>query len=112
MTQSVTRCAMKHLASTQDLRMRHVCLFVSAIAFFIGVTSVRALEASCDYRECMNICRNEYEPGCTGMCSRIISLCRQLVPKPERTRNARRSFSARENIKVNAQARSTPGRIN
>jgi hypothetical protein len=34
------------------------------------------------------------------------------VPKPERTRSARRSFSPRESIKVNAQARGSPGPIN
>ena len=92
--------------------MRRVCFFVFAAAVFVAATSAHGGEASCDYRECMNICRNEYEPGCTGMCGRIISLCRQLVPKPERTRSARRSFSSRESIRVNAQARSSPGRIN
>lgn len=92
--------------------MRRVCFFVFAATVFVAATLAHGEEASCDYRECMNICRNEYEPGCTGMCSRIISLCRQLVPKPERTRSARRSFSPRESIKVDAQARSSPGRIN
>jgi len=92
--------------------MRRVCFFVFAAVVFVAATSVHGEEASCDYRACMNICRNEYEPDCTGMCGRIISLCRQLVPKPERTRSARRSFRSRESIKVNAQVRSAPGRIN
>ena len=92
--------------------MRRVCFFVFAAAIFVAATLAYGEEASCHYRECMNICRNEYEPGCAGMCGRIISLCRQLVPKTERTRSARRSFSSRESIKVNAQARSASGRIN
>ena len=92
--------------------MRRVCFFVFAAAVFVAATLAHGEKASCDYRECMNICRNEYEPGYTGMCGRIISLCRQLLPKPERTRSAQRSFSSRESIKVNAQVRSSPGRIN
>jgi len=91
--------------------MCRVCFFVFAAAVFVAATSVHGEEASCDLSKCMSVCRSEYESGCTGMCDRIISLCRQLVPKPERTRSARRSFSPRESIKVDAQARS-PGRIN
>jgi hypothetical protein len=87
--------------------MRHACLFFLAVTFFIGVACAHARDASCDFRECMNICRNEYEPGCAGMCGRIISLCRQLVVKPERTRSARRSFISRGNIERDAQVRSS-----
>ena len=87
--------------------MRHACLFLFAIAFFIGATSAHARDASCGFRECMNICRSEYEPGCTSMCGRIISLCRQLVPKPERTRSARRSLISRGDIERDPQARSS-----
>jgi len=87
--------------------MRYACLFVFAITVFIGVTSAHAREASCEFRECMNICHSEYELGCTSMCGRIISLCRQLVPRPERTRIARRSYSTRGNINLDAQARSS-----
>ena len=92
--------------------MRRIFLFVFAAAVFVAATSAHGEEASCDLSKCMSICLSEYEAGCTGMCGRIISLCRQLVSKPERTRSARRSFGARERIKVDAQARSTPGRIN
>ena len=91
--------------------MRRIFLSVFAAAIFVGATSAHGEEASCDLSKCMSVCRSEYESGCDGMCGRIISLCRQLVPKPERTRSARRSFSPRESIKVDAQARS-PGRIN
>ena len=91
--------------------MRHVCFSVFAIALFIAMTSAHAFEASCDLRKCMNICRSEYESGCAGMCGRIISLCKQLVLKPERTRNARRSYSSRGGVKLDAQARSSRGRI-
>ena len=92
--------------------MRRVCLFVFAAAIFVAATSAHGEEVSCDYRECMNICRSKYEPGCVRMCGRIISLCKQLVPKPERTRNAQRAFSARGHIGLYAQARSSRGRIN
>jgi hypothetical protein len=91
--------------------MRHVLFFVFAIVLFIAVSSAHAFEASCDLRKCMDICRSEYESGCAGMCGRIISLCKQLVLKPERTRNARRSHSSRGDIKLDAQARSSRGLI-
>jgi hypothetical protein len=84
--------------------MRRIFLFVFAAAALIAAQA-RAEEASCDLRKCMSICRNDYESGCAGMCGRIISLCRQLVAKPERTRNARRSQSSRGDIKLDAQAR-------
>jgi hypothetical protein len=89
--------------------MRRVCFFVFAAAVFVAATSANGEEASCDYRECMNICRNEYEPGCAGMCGRIISLCRQLVPKPAAMRSARPNHSRRLHRKLDAQALS--GRI-
>lgn len=73
--------------------MHRVYLFCFAVALFITVTSAHGFEASCDFRKCMNICRSEYESGCAGMCSRIISLCKQLVSKPEWVRNARRANS-------------------
>ena len=93
--------------------MRHACLFFFAITFFVAMTSAHAREASCDFRECMNICRSEYESGCTSMCGRIISLCRQLVPKPERTRSARRSFSfsQHEPVELGARVRRSLGRM-
>jgi hypothetical protein len=91
--------------------MRRVCFFVFAVVVFVAATSAHGEEASCDYRECMNICRSEYEPGCDSMCGRIISLCRQLVLKPERTRNARRVYGSRGDIRLDAQARSSPGPI-
>jgi hypothetical protein len=89
--------------------MRHARSFVLVIAIFIVVTPAQAFEASCDFRKCMSICRDEYESGCAGMCGRIISLCRQLVLKPERTRSAR--GSSQGNMKRDAQARSSLGRI-
>jgi hypothetical protein len=45
------------------------------------------------------------------MCDRIISLCRELVLKPEHTRSTRRAHSAYRQIKLDAQARSSLGRI-
>jgi hypothetical protein len=84
--------------------MRHVVFFVFAIVLFIAVSSAHAFEASCDLRKCMDICRSEYESGCAGMCGRIISLCKQLVFKPERTRNARHANSAHRHIKLDARA--------
>ena len=91
--------------------MRRIFLSVFAAAIFVAATSAHGEEASCDLSKCMSICLSEYEAGCTGMCDRIISLCRQLTVKPERTRNARRAYGSRESVKVDAQARS-PGRIN
>jgi hypothetical protein len=63
--------------------MRHTRSFIFAIAIFMIATPGQAFEASCSFRKCMTICRGEYESGCAGMCGRIISLCRQLVLKPE-----------------------------
>ena len=91
--------------------MRRIFLFVFTIVLFIDVGAAHAFGASCDFRKCMNICRSEYDAGCTSMCGRIISLCKQLVLKPERTRSARRSFGARGNIEPDAQARSSHGLI-
>jgi hypothetical protein len=91
--------------------MCHARSFVFAIAVFVALTPAHAFEASCDFRECMNICRSEYEPGCTGMCARIISRCRQLVPKLERMRSARRSYNSRGDIKLDAQARGSLGHV-
>jgi hypothetical protein len=87
--------------------MCRVCFFVFVTVLFIAVSPGHAFEASCDLRKCMDICRNEYESGCAGMCGRIISLCRQLVQKPERTRSARHSVIPRGNIEPDAQARSS-----
>ncbi len=67
--------------------MRRVFLFIFAATIFVAATSAHGVEASCDFRKCMSICRSEYESGCTGMCGRIISLCKQLVLKPERRGN-------------------------
>jgi hypothetical protein len=91
--------------------MRHARSFVFATAIFFVALPAHAFEASCDFRKCMAICRGEYEPGCAGMCGRIISLCRQLVLKPGRTRSARGAYSSQGNMKLDAQARSSLGRI-
>ncbi len=91
--------------------MHHARSFALAIAIFIVATPAQAFEASCDFRKCMTICRGEYESGCGGMCGRIISLCRQLVLKPGRTRSARGAYSSQGNMKLDAQARSSLGRI-
>ena len=91
--------------------MRHARSFVFAIAILIVVTPALAFEASCDSRKCMVICRGEYESGCAGMCGRIILLCRQLVLKPERSRNVQRVYRAHGRMKLDAQARSSLGRI-
>ena len=91
--------------------MRRTFLFMLAVAALVAAQA-RAEEASCDLRKCMSICRNEYESGCAGMCGRIISLCKQLVVKPVRARNARRAYGAGERIKLDAQVRSSVGRIN
>ena len=91
--------------------MRHACFFVFAIVLFIAVSSAHAFEASCDLRKCMNVCRSEYESGCASMCGRIISLCKQLVVKPVRARNTRQAYGARGRIKLDAQVRSSLGRI-
>jgi hypothetical protein len=91
--------------------MRHARSFVFAIAIFIVVTPALAFEASCDSRKCMVICRDEYESGCAGMCGRIISLCRQLVLKPERPRNVKRVYRAHGRMKLDAQARNFLGRV-
>jgi hypothetical protein len=74
--------------------MRRVLLFVFAVTIFIVATSARGVEVSCDFSKCLNICRGEYESGCTGMCNRIISLCRQLLVKPARTSSERRVHSS------------------
>lgn len=74
-------------------------------------TPAQAFEASCDFRKCMIICRGEYESGCAGMCGRIISLCRELVVKPERPRNVQRVYRAHGRMKLDAQVRSSLGRI-
>jgi len=104
---------MKHLVLVRDLRMRRVFPFVFATAILLAVTSTQATEATCDLNKCMSICRSEYGSGCAGMCGRIISLCKQLVPKPERTRSARRNYSHRlhGHLKLDSQARSSLGRI-
>jgi len=93
--------------------MRCALRFVLAIAVFVVSASAHAQEASCDFRQCMNICRSGYESGCTGMCGRIISLCNRLVSKPQRTRNARRNDSRRlpEQIGVDDEARGSLGHI-
>ena len=92
--------------------MRRVTIFAFVATVFAAATSAHAFEASCDFRKCMNICRSEYGSGCAGMCGRIISLCKQLVVKPVRARNARRAYGAGERIKLDAQVRSSVGRIN
>ena len=84
--------------------MRRICLLAFVATVLVAATSAHAFEASCDFRKCMTICRSEYESGCTGMCGRIISLCRQLVLKPERTRSARHANSAHKHIKLDARA--------
>ena len=91
--------------------MRHGCFFVFAIALFIATSSAHAFEASCDLRKCMDICRSEYESGCAGMCGRIISLCKQLVLKPERTRNERRTNGSPHDdpVELDARARRSLG---
>jgi sulfite exporter TauE/SafE len=86
--------------------MRRVFLFVVLTAIFAAVTSAQAVEASCEFRKCMSICRSDNESGCAGMCGRIVSLCKQLVPKSERMRNARRSNSAHEPVEVDGRAQS------
>lgn len=91
--------------------MRHARSFIFAIAFFMIATPAQAFEASCDFRKCMIICRGEYESGCAGMCGRIISLCRELVVKPERPRNVQRVYRAHGRMKLDAQVRSSLGRI-
>lgn len=91
--------------------MRHICLVGLAVAFLSAVLPARAFEASCDFRKCMNICRSEYESGCTDMCGRIISLCRQLVLKPGRPRNVQRVYRAHGRMNLDTQARSSLGRI-
>ena len=91
--------------------MRRIFLFVFAAAALIAAQA-RAGEASCDLRKCMSICRSDYETGCARMCGRIISLCRQLVAKPERARNTRRAYGARGRIYLDAQDRRSLGRIN
>jgi hypothetical protein len=65
----------------------------------------------------MTICRGEYEPGCAGMCGRIISLCKQLVLKPETlSRGAKRlrRNSSREGKQIDsdALARNLRGHVN
>ena len=87
--------------------MRRVFPFVFAATVFMAVTSAHGVEASCDLGKCMRICSSEYDSGCADMCGRIISLCRQLVPKPERTPGTRPAYSPR----LDAQARSYPGRV-
>jgi hypothetical protein len=99
MTQGVAQCAMRQLGLARAFRMLRVFLFVFLSAIFAAVTSTHGLEASCDFRKCMSIC-GEYESGCAGMCGKIISLCKQMKPKPERTRNARRSNSTHESVEV------------
>ena len=93
--------------------MRHVFFFVFAIVLFTAVGSAHTFEASCDLRKCMDICRNEYESGCAGMCGRIISLCKQLVLKPERTRSARRTNGSPhdEPVELDARARRSLGQV-
>jgi hypothetical protein len=91
--------------------MRHAFLFAFAAWIFVAVTSAHGVEASCDQNKCMNICRSEYESGCAGMCGRIISLCRELVLKPEHARSTRRAHSAYRQINLDAQDRSSLGRI-
>jgi hypothetical protein len=82
-----------------------------AIVVSIVTASAHGVEASCDFRKCMSVCRTEYESACAGMCGRIISLCRQLVLNSDRAPNARREVSSRGRIKHDAQARSAPDRI-
>jgi hypothetical protein len=89
--------------------MRQVSILVFAGVLFTTASSVHSLEASCDFRKCMSICRSDYESGCAGMCGRIILLCKQLVLRPERTSSVRRS--SREGIKLHARARGSYGRI-
>lgn len=92
--------------------MRRVFHFVFAATVFVAVTSAHGVEASCDLNKCMNICRSEYESGCTSMCGRIISLCKRLVLKPERARNARRfNGSPHEPIALDARVRGSLGHM-
>lgn len=93
--------------------MRCAFRFVLAAAVLVTLASVHAEEASCDFRQCMNICRSNYESGCAGMCGRIISLCNRLVSKPQRTRNARRNDSRHlpEQTSVDDETRGSLGHI-
>jgi hypothetical protein len=91
--------------------MRRARTFVFVIAILIVMTPAHASEASCDFCKCMSIYRGEYESGCAGMCGRIISLCRQLVLKPERARSARGASGSQGNMKLDAQAQGSLGRI-
>jgi hypothetical protein len=92
--------------------MRRVFPIYFAAVVVVAATSAHALEASCDFRKCMSICRSEYESGCARMCGRIISLCRQLVVKPERLRSARRpNTSPHEPFALYFRARETLNRM-
>jgi hypothetical protein len=94
--------------------MRSVYPFIFAAVAFFAVASTHAVEASCDLSRCMSVCRSEYDSGCAGMCGKIISMCRQLTVKPRRTRSARPNKTRRSHryIRLDAQARSSLGRIN
>jgi hypothetical protein len=95
--------------------MRHARSFVFATAIFFVALPAHAFEASCDFRKCMAICRGEYEPGCAGMCGRIISLCRQLVLKQEtlsRSAKRLRRNSSHKQIDSDALARNLRVHVN
>jgi hypothetical protein len=102
---------MSNLAATQDFRMRRVFIFAFVAMISVAVTSARSMEASCDLSRCMSICRSANESDCTGMCGRIISLCRRLVagqgmPSRGAKRPHRNDIHEDKQIKFDARARS------
>jgi len=72
--------------------MRSISIVFFTAMIFLCAAQARSEVPSCYFRTCMSICRDDFdaEYSCTGMCGRIISLCRRLVPKPERTGGERR----------------------
>jgi hypothetical protein len=106
-----TRGGMRHDSQAgQARKLSRNCRRIGSIhvrAFLVAMLCLAALTAlaraqprspvqrpSCDLGQCINICLADRLPGddCVGHCSKIISLCTQIVMQPERARFGHRKL--------------------